>query len=46
MFKNAGLETMYKRPYKAPHILFWNLRSTRGFPTSSTQKKCNYVIWI
>jgi hypothetical protein len=38
MFKNAGLETIYKKPYKAPHILFWNLRSTNGFPSSSTQK--------
>lgn len=38
MFKNAGMETMYKKPYKAPHILFWNLRSTNGFPCSTTQK--------
>ncbi len=25
-------------PYKCPHILFWNLRSTSGFPTLSTQR--------
>jgi Mg-chelatase subunit ChlD len=24
-------------PYKPPHILFWNLRSTEGFPTLSNQ---------
>lgn len=24
-------------PYKPPHILFWNLRSTSGFPTLSNQ---------
>jgi len=24
-------------PYKTPHILFWNLRSTDGFPVLSTQ---------
>ena len=24
-------------PYKPPHILFWNLRSTRGFPTLANQ---------
>lgn len=24
-------------PYKPPHILFWNLRSTTGFPTLSNQ---------
>lgn len=25
-------------PYTPPHILFWNLRHTSGFPTLSTQK--------
>lgn len=38
MYHNAGLKTEYKTPYNPPHILFWNLRSTTGFPTLSTQK--------
>lgn len=35
MYHQAGLRT-FGVPYKAPHILFWNLRSTTGFPTLST----------
>ena len=27
-------------PYKPPHILFWNLRHTGGFPVLSEQKNC------
>lgn len=27
-------------PYKPPHILFWNLRHTSGFPVLSEQKNC------
>lgn len=38
MYHDAGMKTMYGTPYKAPHILFWNLRNTTGFPTLSTQK--------
>ena len=34
------IERMFhaKGYYKVPHILFWNLRSTEGFPTLTTQK--------
>jgi Mg-chelatase subunit ChlD len=32
----AGLR-IWNKPFKTPHILFWNLRSTPGFPTLSTQ---------
>jgi hypothetical protein len=46
--KNALYDTMKEKyeaagirvrgiPYKPPHILFWNLRSTNGFPTLSNQ---------
>ena len=28
---------------KSPHILFWNLRSTSGFPTVSTTKNCSML---
>lgn len=38
MFAEAGLKTKHKTEYSVPHILYWNLRSTNGFPTkSSTQ---------
>lgn len=36
MFEEAGLRSKYGVPYKPPHILFWNLRSTDGFPVASS----------
>ena len=33
---NAGLNSKYKTPYILPHIVFWNMRSTNGFPSLST----------
>ena len=38
MYRNAGLMSKYKTPFNPPHILFWNLRSTTGFPTLSTKE--------
>ena len=35
-FHEGGMKTSHKTPYKPPHILFWNLRSTKGFPSLST----------
>jgi len=35
--------SMWGRPYKPPHILFWNLRSTSGFPTLSLQKNTSMM---
>ena len=33
------IETKFKRHgYSVPHILFWNLRKTNGFPVKTTQK--------
>lgn len=34
---------LWNKPFKAPHILFWNLRSTSGFPTLSTQKNASMM---
>ena len=34
---------MYGEPLKAPHILFWNLRSTSGFPTMSSEAGCSMM---
>jgi len=36
-YEAAGLRSPYKKEYRPPHILFWNLRSTNGFPTLSSQ---------
>ena len=35
MFSDGGMKTTHKIPYNVPHILFWNLRSTKGFPSLS-----------
>jgi hypothetical protein len=34
-FKDAGMKSEYKKPYKVPTIVFWNLRKTNGFPATS-----------
>jgi hypothetical protein len=34
---------IWKKPFKPPHILFWNLRSTSGFPSLSTQKNVSMM---
>lgn len=41
-YADAGLRVK-GRPYKPPHILFWNLRSTSGFPTLSTQQNASMM---
>ena len=35
-YKDAGMR-LYGKPFNAPHILMWNLRSTTGFPCLSYQ---------
>jgi len=34
-YADAGMRTHHKTPYKLPHVVFWNLRSTEGFPSVS-----------
>jgi hypothetical protein len=34
---------LYNIPFKPPHVLFWNLRSTGGFPTLSSQKNVSMM---
>jgi hypothetical protein len=41
-YEAAGIR-VHGKPYKPPHILFWNLRSTSGFPTVSTQANCSMM---
>jgi hypothetical protein len=41
-YADAGMR-IWKKPFKPPHILFWNLRSTSGFPSLSTQKNVSMM---
>jgi Mg-chelatase subunit ChlD len=41
-YADAG-QRLWNKPFKAPHILFWNLRSTQGFPTLSLQQNCSMM---
>ena len=41
-YAEAG-QRLWGKPFKAPHILFWNLSSTSGFPTLSTQKNASMM---
>lgn len=41
-YADAGIRVC-GMPYKPPHILFWNLRSTNGFPTLSTHKNASMM---
>jgi hypothetical protein len=41
-YAEVGLR-MYGQPLNPPHILFWNLRKTNGFPTLSTEAGCSMM---
>ena len=43
MFHDAGLRSKFKKPYQAPHRLFWNLRTTDGFPCLSVEKNTSMM---
>jgi hypothetical protein len=34
---------LYGKPFKTPHIIFWNFRSTGGFPSVSSQPNVSMV---
>ena len=42
-YHDAGLRTIYNIPYELPHIIFWNLRSTSGFPSLSTTENTSMM---
>ena len=42
MFAKMG-ERLYGEPCKAPHIVFWNLRKTTGFPLLSTDQNVSML---
>ena len=41
-YADAGMR-VHGAPYKPPHILFWNLRSTSGFPSLANQKNASMM---
>lgn len=41
-YADAGIRVC-GRPYRLPHILFWNLRCTNGFPTCSSQSNASML---
>jgi len=42
-YHDGGLRSVYNQPYELPHIIFWNLRSTDGFPCLSTKKNTSMM---
>jgi len=42
MYEEAGFR-LHGIPFKAPHILFWNLRTTSGFPSLSNDGNCSML---
>jgi len=41
-YETAGIR-VHGAPYKPPHILFWNLRSSTGFPSLSNQPNASMM---
>ena len=41
-YADVGMR-LYGQPLNPPHILFWNLRKTHGFPTLSTEVGCSMM---
>lgn len=42
-FAEAGMKTSHRRPYDSPHILFWNLKKTSGFPATTITKNVTFL---
>ena len=43
MFEDAGKQALHGIPYKVPHIIFWNLRTTNGFPLLTNTQNATMV---
>jgi hypothetical protein len=41
-YSEVGMR-LYGEPLNPPHVLFWNLRKTDGFPTMSTVAGCSMM---
>ena len=42
-YHTAGITSLYQQPYVVPHIVFWNLRKTNGFPNLVTNKNTSMM---
>lgn len=42
-YREAGLKSVYKTPFPLPHIIFWNLRTTSGFPSLSSTPNTSMI---
>ena len=42
-FAEAGLRSKFRTPYSQPHILFWNLRKTSGFPATAFDENVSFL---
>lgn len=45
MYYDAGMKH-FEQPFTPPHILFWNLRSTSGFPNLANEKNTSMMSGI
>ena len=43
IYKEAGLRSKFNKAYNIPHILFWNLRLTDGFPAKTSQNNVTFI---
>ena len=43
MYHHAGMQSKYAAPFEPPHIVFWNLRKTDGFPSSAKTKNVTMI---
>jgi len=41
-YEDAGIR-LHGKPFELPHLLFWNLRPTNGFPVLSTFKNTSFI---
>jgi len=41
-YEDAGIR-LHGEPFELPHLLFWNLRPTNGFPVLSTFKNTSFI---
>lgn len=39
LFNNSGMKTSHNTPYESPTIVYWNMRSTNGFPCATNEKR-------
>ena len=43
LYSEAGLKSVWKKPFPVPHIMFWNLRKTEGFPSTTYETNTSMV---